>query len=71
MKTTLKSIITCPERGYQKEEIMPTDTCRFFYECENCKIILKSKKAIVVFTVRTEPFPILQYKINKKVIIKK
>lgn len=40
----LKSTITCPKCQHQKEEEMPTDACQFFYECENCKIILKAKK---------------------------
>ena len=39
-----KSIITCPECGFQKEEEMPTDTCLFFYECTNCHVLLKPKK---------------------------
>ena len=37
----LKSILTCPNCGYKKTEIMPTDACQFFYECENCKKVLK------------------------------
>ncbi len=39
----LNSVITCPSCGHQREEIMPTDSCQFFYECENCKIRLKPK----------------------------
>jgi hypothetical protein len=41
----LVSIITCPECGHQKEEIMPVDNCQFFYECDNCHAILKPKYA--------------------------
>ncbi|CCG53594.1 Protein of unknown function [Flavobacterium indicum GPTSA100-9 = DSM 17447] len=41
MKTQLISIITCPECRHKKDEIMPTDACQFFYECENCKKILR------------------------------
>jgi len=37
----LKSILTCPNCGYKKTEIMPTDACQFFYECERCKKVLK------------------------------
>jgi len=44
METILNSIITCPNCGYKKEETMPMDTCRYFYECENCKTILKPLK---------------------------
>ena len=38
------SYITCPECGHQKEETMPADACQFFYECENCKKVLKPKQ---------------------------
>lgn len=37
----LTSILTCPHCGYKKEEIMPTDACQYFYECENCHQRLK------------------------------
>jgi hypothetical protein len=37
----LKSTITCPDCGYKKTEMMPTDACAFFYECENCKTRLR------------------------------
>lgn len=37
----LKSTLTCPKCGHKKDEIMPTDACTFFYECENCKTKLK------------------------------
>lgn len=39
-----KSTITCPICGFSKTEIMPADSCQFFYECENCKNVLKPKK---------------------------
>ncbi len=39
----LLSTITCPYCGHQKEELMPTDSCRFFYECESCKKVIKPK----------------------------
>lgn len=39
----LSSTITCPNCGYEKTEIMPTDACQYFYECENCKQVLKPK----------------------------
>ena len=41
MKIDLKSVITCPNCGFKKEETMPTDACQYFYECENCKTVLK------------------------------
>ncbi len=37
----LNSTITCPECGFKKEELMPVDSCQFFYECSNCGKILK------------------------------
>ncbi len=37
----LESTLTCPNCGHQKEETMSTDACQFFYECENCKEVLK------------------------------
>ena len=40
----LQSVITCPECGHKKEELMPADACRFLYECENCKTVLKPEK---------------------------
>lgn len=42
--TVLKSMLTCPQCGFQKEEMMPTDSCQFFYECTNCHAMLKPKK---------------------------
>ncbi|WP_082063566.1 GDCCVxC domain-containing (seleno)protein [Draconibacterium sediminis] len=39
----ISSTITCPKCGFQKEEIMPEDSCWFFYECKNCKTVLKPK----------------------------
>lgn len=41
MKTT--SILKCPFCGFEKEETMPPDSCHFFYECNNCKKVLKPK----------------------------
>ncbi len=40
----LKSMITCPNCRHKKSETMPTDACQYFYECENCKSILKPKE---------------------------
>lgn len=40
----LQSIITCPECQHQKEEMMPTNACQFFYQCENCQSVLKPNK---------------------------
>ena len=33
----LESTLTCPECGHRKTEIMPTQSCRYYYECESCR----------------------------------
>ncbi|MGI8952454.1 MAG: GDCCVxC domain-containing (seleno)protein [Chitinophagaceae bacterium] len=43
MEITTKSTILCPQCGHRKEEEMPIDACQYFYECVQCKTILKSK----------------------------
>jgi len=40
-EVVLESTITCPNCGHKKEEIMPTDACQYFYECEECHTVLK------------------------------
>ena len=40
---TLASVLTCPQCGHAKSEVMPTDACQFFYECEGCKTVLRPK----------------------------
>ncbi len=35
-----ESTITCPECGASRLETMPTDTCQWFYECQNCGVVL-------------------------------
>lgn len=40
----IESTITCPDCGHSKTEEMPTDACQFFYECEQCKEVLKPKE---------------------------
>ncbi|MDP9046577.1 MAG: hypothetical protein M3N14_00465 [Bacteroidota bacterium] len=42
-KITLNSTITCPVCGFNKTEAMPENSCLYFYECEQCKTILKPK----------------------------
>jgi len=39
----LVSTITCPNCGHRKQERMPTDACVHFYECGQCKSLLKPK----------------------------
>lgn len=40
---TLASTVTCPVCGHSKTETMPQDACQYFYDCENCKTVLKPK----------------------------
>ena len=39
----LESTLTCPECGHRKTELMPTDSCQYYYECESCHAVLKPK----------------------------
>lgn len=43
-KAILESTLTCPQCGHTKLETMPTDACQWFYECENCKTVLRPKQ---------------------------
>ena len=42
--TELKSTIKCPECSFEKEEIMATESCQYFYECSKCGVRLKPKE---------------------------
>jgi hypothetical protein len=37
----LESVLTCPRCGVSRQEIMPSDACQFFYQCGNCKAVLR------------------------------
>lgn len=37
----LESVLTCPHCLHVARETMPTDACQFFYECPNCKTLLR------------------------------
>ncbi len=41
MPIILTSRITCPACGYAKDEMMPSDACQHFYECDQCRTILR------------------------------
>jgi hypothetical protein len=62
MNIQTQSIITCPNCGFQKKETMPEDSCQFFYECENCNIVLKPKPddCCVFCSYGTEKCPSIQ-----------
>lgn len=38
-----ESVLTCPQCGFAKAETMPIDACQFFYQCANCKTVLRPK----------------------------
>lgn len=37
----LASVLTCPHCGFAKQEAMPMDACLYYYECSNCKALLR------------------------------
>ena len=37
------SILRCPHCGYSRAEMMPEGACQFFYECTNCRMVLRPK----------------------------
>ncbi|WP_412524156.1 GDCCVxC domain-containing (seleno)protein [Burkholderia sp. S-53] len=43
MTTIFESVLTCPHCGSTQREMMPTDTCQFFYECPSCHALLRPK----------------------------
>ena len=48
----LESVLTCPHCGFAKREAMPTDACQFYYECGNCRTVLRRIPVIVASSVR-------------------
>jgi len=62
VRIALETTLTYPECGHQKLKTMPTDSCQFFYECENCKTILKPKAGdcCVYCSYGTNPCPPIQ-----------
>jgi len=43
-ESVLESVLKCPECGFEKQEVMPTDSCIYFYQCTNCQALLKPKQ---------------------------
>ncbi|TKT87616.1 GDCCVxC domain-containing (seleno)protein [Dyadobacter frigoris] len=41
MNVILDSVITCPHCSAKHAEKMPVDACMYFYECTDCKKLLK------------------------------
>ncbi len=40
---TLDSTLTCLHCGHSRPEVLPTEACQFFYECEHCSAVLRPK----------------------------
>ena len=36
--------LTCPSCRFTQEAEMPTDTCQFFFECANCRTVLRPRQ---------------------------
>ncbi|HSM98957.1 MAG TPA: GDCCVxC domain-containing (seleno)protein [Gallionella sp.] len=62
MEAILRSTITCPHCGTAREETMPTDACRYFYECTGCHTVLRPKPGdcCVFCSFGTMPCPPVQ-----------
>jgi hypothetical protein len=43
MSVVPQSLLTCPHCGFATQATMPTDACLYFYECDNCKTLLRPK----------------------------
>ncbi|MGB3424249.1 MAG: GDCCVxC domain-containing (seleno)protein [Castellaniella sp.] len=57
-----ESVVTCPQCGHMQRETMPVDTCQFFYECGQCKTLLKPKSGdcCVFCSYGSTPCPSIQ-----------
>ena len=40
-KIITTSTLTCPQCSAEYSEVMPTDSCQYFYECKSCGAIIK------------------------------
>lgn len=58
----LESTLTCPACGHVKTETMPADACQWFYECGQCRTMLKPKPGdcCVYCSYGTVPCPPIQ-----------
>jgi hypothetical protein len=56
------SVITCPNCGTAKSEVMPTDACQFFYDCTGCgaRLRLKPGDCCVFCSYGSVPCPPMQ-----------
>ena len=44
METITQAKLTCPQCGYNQIADIPSDACQFFYECVNCKTVVRPKE---------------------------
>ncbi|WP_460844367.1 GDCCVxC domain-containing (seleno)protein [Noviherbaspirillum agri] len=58
----LESVLTCPVCGHSRAQVMPTESCQWFYECEQCHTVLKPKPGdcCVFCSYGTVPCPPIQ-----------
>ena len=40
----LDSVLSCPHCRVAKQETMPTNACQFYYDCSNCKMLLRPNR---------------------------
>ena len=43
IQPVLESVLTCPQCGFAKSEVMPIDACQYYYECSHCGALLRPK----------------------------
>lgn len=57
-----ESAVTCPACGFTARETMPTDACQYYYECLQCKTLLKPEPGhcCVFCSYGTVPCPPVQ-----------
>jgi hypothetical protein len=67
MEIVNQSTISCPNCGHKQIEIMPTDACQYFYECKNCKTVLKPRQGdcCVYCSYGSEKCPSVQQEIKR------
>lgn len=58
----LYSTITCPHCGHESRELMPEDSCQWFYECKGCGVLLRPEPGdcCVFCSFGTVPCPPIQ-----------
>ncbi len=58
----LESVLTCPECGHSSTETMSIDACQWFYECQQCHVVLKPQPGdcCVFCSYGTVPCPPVQ-----------